>query len=199
MVRHLPFFIPSNEGSVMSCQLNTERLLLRPPELKDVAAIVAGIGEWEVAKNLGRAPYPYREEFAYEFIGKQTEARAKGTDFAFMAVRKEDDAMMGCCGVHLRESGAFEVGYWLGKPYWGQGYATEAARKVCGFAFHVLKAERLAAGWFHDNPASGHVLEKVGFVTNGSEQRNCAARGHTVYCNMMLLERENFGRRKQAA
>jgi ribosomal-protein-alanine N-acetyltransferase len=183
----------------MSCQLNTERLLLRPPETSDVPSIVAGMGEWDVAKNLGRAPFPYREDHAHDFLGRQVEARAKGTDFAFGIVRKNDGAYMGGCGVHLRDGGAFEIGYWLGKPHWGQGYATEAARKVSAFAFHVLKAERLMAGWFHDNPASGHVLEKVGFVFNGSEQRDCAARGHTVFCNMMLLERENFGRRKQAA
>ena len=184
----------------MSCQLNTERLLLRPPETSDVPSIVAGMGEWDVAKNLGRAPFPYREEHAREFIGKQKDDRARGVGFAFGIVRKTDGAYMGGCGVNLRElNGVFEIGYWLGKPYWKQGYATEAARKVCAFAFHVLKTERLMAAWFHDNPASGHVLEKVGFVFNGAEQRGCAARGHTVYCNMMLLERANFGRQRKVA
>ncbi len=70
----------------------------------------------------------------------------------------------GCCGLHLRESGLFELGYWLGRPFWGHGYATEAARKLAGFAFSRLKATQLTAGYFHDNPASGRVLEKVGFA-----------------------------------
>ena len=182
----------------MSCQLNTERLLLRPPEEGDVPFIVAGIGDWDVVKNLSRAPYPYREDHAREFLGKQAENRAKGTDFAFGITQKGDGAFMGVVGVHLRENG-FEIGYWLGRPYWGQGFATEAARKASAFAFHILKAERLIAGWFHDNPASGHVLEKVGFVANGIETRDCLSRRHAVQCNMMALERANFGRRKVAA
>jgi RimJ/RimL family protein N-acetyltransferase len=102
---------------------------------------------------------------------------------------------MGLTGAHLRDGGYFEMGYWLGRPYWGQGYATEAARKLAAFAFSGLKAGRLTAGYFHDNPASGRVLEKIGFKPDGAEHRDCLARGHTVYCLGMLLQRENFGRR----
>ena len=92
----------------------------------------------------------------------------------------------------------YEFGYWLGKPFWGQGYATEAARRLAQFAFEELGLESLHAGWFHDNPASGHVLAKLGARHNGSQMRDCRARGMQVLCHDMLLTRADF-LRKQAA
>ena len=183
----------------MSCRrLETERLLLRQPEASDIAAMVALANDYEVAKNLSRMPYPYGEDDAQSFIARSEESRARGTDFSFVITRKADGTLLGGCGAHLRDNGFFEIGYWLGKPHWGRGYATEAARKLAGFTFHALKATKVTAGYFHDNPASAHVLEKVGFRPDGASQRDCLARGHTVYCLGMLLERENFGRRPAA-
>jgi len=183
----------------MSCRLlETERLRLRPPEVSDIAAMVALANDYDVAKNLARVPYPYTRDDAVGFIAHAAEGRAKGSDFSFVILRKEDTVQMGCCSLRLTESGLFEMGYWLGKPYWNRGYATEAARKLAGFAFSGLKATAITAGYFHDNPASAHVLEKVGFRPHGAEQRDCAARGHTVYCLGVLLEREQFGRRPAA-
>jgi len=180
------------------CGLETERLLLRKPEEADVPAITAMIGDWDVVKNLATAPYPYLEEHARQFIARIAEGRATGESHVFAITRKPAGAYMGTIGLHLRD-GAFEIGYWLGKPHWKMGYASEAARKVISFAFRELKATKLVAGWFHDNPASGHVLEKLGFQPDGAEQRDCAARGHSVYCHRVVLDRENFGRKKVAA
>jgi RimJ/RimL family protein N-acetyltransferase len=167
---------------------------LRPPEQKDVPFIASLMNEWEVVKNLSRPPYPYREDDAREFLSRQEEGRIKATDFVFAVVRKSDDAFLGASGVHLRENG-FELGYWLGKPYWKQGYATEAAGEVLAFAFRNLRADRVWAGWFHDNPASGHVLRKLGFRPDGADERNCLARGHSVYCNLVTMSREDWQRK----
>jgi ribosomal-protein-alanine N-acetyltransferase len=180
------------------CRLDTERLLLRRPEQADVPAITAMIGDWDVVKNLATAPYPYLEEHAGAFIARIADDAARGESHEFAITRKPDGAYVGTMGLHLRD-GAFEIGYWLGKPYWKMGYATEAARKVVSFAFGELGATRLVAGWFHDNPASGHVLEKLGFRPDGAEQRICAARGHSVYCHRVALDREDFERKKAAA
>lgn len=182
----------------MSIRLETKRLLLRAPCEADVAAIVPLIADYDVVKNLARAPHPYREEHAREFIAHMAEARAKGQSFVFAITRKTDAAYMGNCGLHL-ETGEFELGYWLGRPYWGQGYATEAAHRLACFAFGDLKAVRINAGWFHDNPASGRVLAKVGFVATRDVARDCLARGHAVLCHEMTLERETFGRKGMAA
>jgi len=183
----------------MSCnELETERLLLRAPKTGDVSSIASLIGEWEVAKNLGRVPHPYSEADAIAYLAKAEEGRAKGDNFNFAITRKSDSILMGTCGVHLRENGNFEFGYWLGKPYWQQGYASEAARRLASYAFRELKIEKLVAGWFHDNPASGRVLAKLGCEPTGAEQRNCLARGHTVYCHIVTLTRESFAQRKAA-
>ncbi|MBU6443747.1 MAG: GNAT family N-acetyltransferase [Alphaproteobacteria bacterium] len=176
-------------------RLETERLLLRPPEESDVALIAMLAGDYEVSKNLARVPHPYTEGDAQSFVTRSAMQRAQGTAFPFAIIRKDSGLYLGGCGLHLMDNGLFELGYWLGRPHWGRGYATEAARKVAGFAFHGLRAVRLTAGYFHDNPASGRVLEKLGFRPDGAANRDCLARGHTVYCLDMLLERENFGRR----
>ena len=176
--------------------LESSRLRLRPPERGDIAAIVK-FKEWDVVKNLSRAPHPYTEEHASAFLGRQEEGRAKASDFTFAVTRKDGGALAGMCGVHRRETD-FELGYWLGRPYWGQGYATEAAAEVLAFAFRNLRAEAVEAGWFHDNPASGRVLAKLGFRPNGAANRECAARGHAVLCNITVMSRADYVQRQAA-
>ncbi len=99
--------------------------------------------------------------------------------------------------MHLREQ-RFELGYWLGRPYWSQGFATEVARELLAFSFRNLRLDEVEAGWFHDNPASGRVLEKVGFRPDGTGQRDCAARGESVLCNLVIMSRAEFGQRQAA-
>jgi RimJ/RimL family protein N-acetyltransferase len=180
-----------------SFTLESQRLLLRPPGANDLGSIVALMGDWEVVKNLSRPPHPYLESHAREFLARQEEGRAKGADFVFAIVRKADGALAGCAGLHLRETG-FELGYWLGKPFWGFGFATEAAREVLAFGFRNLRAEIIEAGWFHDNPASGRVLEKLGFRRTGTDSRDCAARGHAVLCHTVAISRAEHGQRDAA-
>jgi ribosomal-protein-alanine N-acetyltransferase len=144
-----------------ACILETERLLLRPPERRDIPALVPLANDYDVAKNLSTLPHPYTVTHGEEFVARVGEQRASGTDFNFAITRKSDEAYMGGCGVHMKQ-GKFEFGYWLGKPFWNQGYATEAARRLVGFAFDKFETESIWAGWFFDNPASGHVLEKLG-------------------------------------
>ncbi len=201
-VRHLLFcFSLEGELCVMPCmKLETPRLILRPPELSDMDAMVPLIGDYDIAKNLSLVPHPYEKAHWTDYVASIADRRARGIGFSFVILRKAGNRPMGICGVHLKEPGQpFELGYWLGKPYWGEGFATEAARRVAAFAFHDLKADALAAGWFEDNPASGRVLEKLGFVETGAEMKSSLARGTAVNCRMMRLERENFGRRKKAA
>ena len=174
-------------------RLETERLILRPPEAADIPALVPLIGDFEVARNLSRVPYPYPESAAREFVARCAENRAAGTDFNYAITRRADGVFLGGCGVHLKETG-FEFGYWLGRPFWGHGFASEAARRLVAFAFEELEVPCLIAGWFHDNPASGRVLAKLGCVPNGAGQRDCLARGHAVYCHNVKLEREAFER-----
>ena len=174
--------------------LETERLLLRPPRAADIGHFLPLLGEYDVAKNLSRVPHPYTEDNACAFITYAANAWASGRDFMFAVLRKAPCAYIGTCGVHPEPN--WEFGYWFGKPYWGQGYASEAAGRLVAFAFEELGAERLTAGWFHDNPASGRVLEKLGSVVDGSEERACLSRGAAVFCHKVVLTRDAYARRK---
>jgi [ribosomal protein S5]-alanine N-acetyltransferase len=181
----------------MPFYLGSERLLLRPPEFRDVAAITTWLGDYDIAKNLASAPHPYREEDAEAHVARSIEARALGEGYHFSVLRRADGVFMGQCGLRLKE-GRFRLGYWLGKPFWGLGFASEAAGRVLAYAFDDLKADGVSAGWFHDNPASGRVLEKLGFRHDGAFPQTSLARGHHVYCHEVTLTAEEFRRKKAA-
>ena len=181
----------------MNEELETERLLLRPVRAEDLPRIAALMADRDVAKNLSTAPHPYTLKDAEDFFARHSGSRARGEAHVFALIRKSDGAFIGKNGLHAKD-GVVEMGYWLGKPYWGQGFATEAAQRVLAFGFEELKLERIVAGRFFDNPASGRILSKLGFTATETIKRDCLARGHRVRCNMMVLTREAF-ELKQAA
>ena len=137
--------------------LETRRLVLRAPRRGDVKAMALLANDRRIAENTARIPHPYREEDAKQFIGAVN--RRDGEAHFVISL---EGRLIGLCGVEPREGGA-EIGYWLGVPYWGQGYATEAARALIDFAFDDLDHEALQAGARVTNPASRRVLEKCGF------------------------------------
>jgi RimJ/RimL family protein N-acetyltransferase len=149
------------------------------------------LSDYDVSKMTSRIPHPYGEADAEAFV-----AAGKDGNHIFVIQRKTDGLFMGMTGLHPADG--YEFGYWLGKPFWGLGYATEAAARLVQFAFEQLGQGFVQAGWFHDNPASGHVLAKLGARHNGSKMRDCRARGVPVLCHEMLLTRADF-LRKQAA
>jgi [ribosomal protein S5]-alanine N-acetyltransferase len=171
------------------CILESERLILRPPRPCDIQSMTVWLSDFDVAKMTSRVPHPYNEGDAEDFLARKVEHR-------FAIERKSDGVFLGMTGLHADEG--YEFGYWLGKPFWGFGFATEAAHRLVLFAFEALKLETVHAGWFYDNPASGHVLAKLGARHNGSAMRDCRARGRAVLCHDMLLTRADF-LRKQAA
>jgi [ribosomal protein S5]-alanine N-acetyltransferase len=177
--------------------LETDRLLLRAPTPEDAPFFAAALGDFEIAKFLSTVPHPYSEADAADFIARMAHARAMGEGWCFTIVLKTTGAPLGCCGLHLKD-GHYELGYWIAKPFWNQGYACEAARRLLAFGFGVVKAEAVEAGWFHDNAASGRVLAKLGFTATHVEPWPCRTRGETVLCNRTVLTRALFGRKKAA-
>jgi ribosomal-protein-alanine N-acetyltransferase len=169
--------------------LESERLILRPPRRSDVAAIALGLSDYEVTKNTARIPHPYSEGDAEAFV-------ADAPAGSFVIQGKANGLLMG--GVSIRPEEDYEFGYWLYRPFWGRGYATEAAGRLVRHAFEDLRRASVHAGWFHDNPASGHVLAKLGARHNGSHLRDCADRGVAVLCHDMLLTRADFLRKEAA-
>ena len=177
------------------CILESERLILRPPRPWDVQDMAVWLGDLDVSRMMARIPHPYTEEHAEEFLALPPDGR-----HVFAVERKADGLFLGMAGLHPAEDGLapYELGYWLGKPFWGFGYATEAAQRLVNHAFDGLDQTTVHAGWFYDNPASGRVLAKLGARHNGSAMRDCRARGRSILCHDMLLTRADF-LRKQAA
>jgi [ribosomal protein S5]-alanine N-acetyltransferase len=176
------------------CILESERLILRPPRPLDIQSMTVWLSDYDVARMTSRVPHPYSEGDAESFLALKAEHR-------FVILRKRDRVFLGMAGLHAPDNGqeiGYEFGYWLGKPFWGFGYATEAAHRLVRYAFEALGLETVHAGWFYDNPASGRVLAKLGARHNGSQMRDCRARGMAVLCHDMLLTRADF-LRKQAA
>jgi len=143
--------------------LETERLVLRAPRHEDAKAIAALINDRRIAENTTRVPHPYSLADAAEFIAAANQRESEAT----FAITTPDGDLLGLCGFDFRGEQAPEIGYWLGLPYWGNGYATEAARAVIDYAFNDLGYDVLLAGARVTNPASRRVLEKCGFQWTG--------------------------------
>jgi RimJ/RimL family protein N-acetyltransferase len=148
----------------------TERLLLRPAWPEDWQAVYAGIADEGVVRNLSRAPWPYQADDARNFVELPVDPMFP----RFLITRSRDAALIGCIGLDLHQDSA-ELGYWIARRHWGQGYATEAGLGVLKVAA-TLGHRRLVAGHFLDNPASGRVLVKLGFIPTGrvTKRFSCA-------------------------
>jgi RimJ/RimL family protein N-acetyltransferase len=149
-------------------RLETEHLLLRPFALADAPAVQALASAPEVAATTLNIPHPYPDGAAEAWIGTHAEAAATGAALTWAIEREADGTLMGAIGLHLNgthERG--ELGYWLGVPYWGWGYTTEAARRVTAYAFEVLHLHRVQATCLPRNVASSRVMQKVGMRYEG--------------------------------
>jgi RimJ/RimL family protein N-acetyltransferase len=144
--------------------LETERLVLRTPRLEDAKAIATLANDRRIAENTRRIAHPYTVNHAEEFIASQSD---KAGDLVFI-VTLANGTIIGSCGVVESDSSPMpELGYWLGVPYWGKGYATEAVRAVIDHAFTECDYAALQAGARVTNPSSRHILEKCGFQWTG--------------------------------
>src|ERR1700726_1579041 len=138
--------------------LETERLGLRAPCIEDAKAGAQLANDRRIAENTARIPHPYALADAEHFFASVNQPNG---EMAFLITR--EGVVLGACGIAMPEREAPEIGYWLGVPFWGHGYATEAVRAVIDHAFADLDHEALGAGTRVTNPASRRVLEKGGF------------------------------------
>ena len=149
------------EGSMLV--LETERLVLRTPRLEDAKAIATLANDRRIAENTRRIAHPYTIDHAEEFIASH---RDEGGELVFV-ITLGNGTIIGSCGIASADAGAPELGYWLGLPFWGKGYATEAVRAVIDHAFTELAHDALQAGARVTNPPSRRILEKCGFQWTG--------------------------------
>ena len=180
---------------MIAFSITTDRLVLRPFTLDDAPRVKELAGAWDVASVCGSVPHPYPHGEAERWIGLHDVRRARRTGYPFAVTR--EGVLVGSFGVEKpADAEPFDLGYWLGTPYWGLGYATEAATAVVAFAFGWLGAERLTAGHIVDNAASARVLAKLGFAYVGSGPRPCRARKGQVPCIDLVLTRDAWAAKK---
>lgn len=148
--------------------LQTARLVLRPYSQADVADLVRLAGTREVAATTLRIPHPYREQDAVDFVAACRPDADAGQSVRFAITLRETGEFCGGVGMRLElDHHRAELGYWVGVPYWGRGYATEAAQAMLGYGFGTLGLRRIYAQHVRENPASGRVLQKIGMRYEG--------------------------------
>ena len=149
--------------------LTTERLILRPFAPGDADRVTELLQRPEIAATTLNIEYPYPEGAAASWIASHREAAASGEALTWAICRRDDGVLMGAIGLgidrrHLRGT----LGYWLGVPYWNQGFTTEAVRAVIDHGFSALDLYRIEATYLPDNVASGRVMEKAGMAYEGT-------------------------------
>jgi len=159
--------------------LETERLRLRPFEMSDAADVVRLAGEKEIAATTRQVPHPYELPMAEAWLASLPAAQARGEVLNFAITLKSTTELVGAIGLILNQVDHHaELGYWIGKPYWDNGYATEAAAAVLDHAFLVLKLHRVFAHHFSRNAASGRVMQKLGMKCEGYLREHRHKWGH---------------------
>ncbi|MCA1654085.1 MAG: GNAT family N-acetyltransferase [Sphingomicrobium sp.] len=164
----------------------TPRLLLRPGWAEDAPALSRAIADRQVVRHLTTAPWPYRLADAEAHLAAPRDPVLPS--FLVFARTDGPPQLIGSCGLGRRASGRVELGYWIARAQWGRGYATEAGRALVEIAA-TLGLPALGASHFLDNPASGRVLERLGFVSTGLiAPRFSCARGEEAPARLLRLD-----------
>ncbi|WP_162143734.1 GNAT family N-acetyltransferase [Hellea balneolensis] len=154
----------------MRDKIETKSLVLRELQLEDAQAFSTLAGDYDIAKMTGSLPHPiplYSAEFKIMSLRRQ---KQRGLAYPY-AITIDGGELIGVMDLfRSAPDAALELGYWIGKPYWGRGYSTEAAKAIITEARKTLGVKALMAGAFADNPASLRVLEKLGFKPTGEEE-----------------------------
>jgi len=171
--------------------IRTPRFTLRRIRQSDAEMFAHACNDPLIARNTARIPHPYTLDDARAFVARAENAFDAGEEYAFAVF--ENDRLVACSGIMTLGDGAYELGYWVAADARGKGAATEAARGVVAYGFERRGAARLEAGHFADNPASGRILERIGFrYTGEKKQQNSVGRGCAAQCVRMMLPRDSY-------
>lgn len=182
--------------------METKRLRLRPFLFSDSARVALLAGDRRIAFNTATLPHPYEERMAVEWIARHETYRAEGSQYIYALEKKDEkkdetkDAhvLVGAMGLVVNATHRqAELGYWVGVPYWGQGYATEAGEAMLDFAFRELPIQKVFARHFAANPASGRVMQKLGMKVEGRLREHLIRfeiAHDLVYCGILRSEYE---------
>lgn len=172
--------------------LVTSRLLLRPFTLADAPVVERLVSDFAIADTTLHIPHPYPPGAAEDWIRTHPERFAQGTGISFAIVLRETGELCGAIGLHPEPPHQrAEIGYWLGVPYWNRGIMTEAAAAVIAYGFSELGLNRIFAGHFTRNPASGRVMQKIGMTFEGILREHLRkGDGFEDSANYSILRRE---------
>ncbi len=157
--------------------LVSSRLCLRPLRSDDSALLHRLINDWDVARHLGSIPFPYPRAELESWIARTAEDRAAGRAWHFAIARREDGRPIGVAGLTREDGRTARLGYWIGRAFWRNGYASEAAARLVRHAFDDLGFETLVAYVADDNEASVRVLERLGFRFTHEAEQDFHSRG----------------------
>ena len=165
--------------------IRTARLDLRPPRPADARRLAALANDFDVVRMTGSMPWPFTPADAEAWIAQAQ--RADPSQEALFVIELPGEGPIGVIGLDPDGEMTVEVGYWLGRPYWDRGYATEALKALLGWARDTWGRRWITARHFADNPASGAVLIKAGFLYTGrTGPWPCRARGVDVATRWMV-------------
>ena len=177
--------------------LKTNRLILRPFMGQDALRVQELAGDYEIAKTTLNVPHPYEDGMAEQWISTHEKSCVDNNLYTLAIVMKETNALMGCISLSLNKGKhKGEVGYWLGLPYWGKGYCTEAVNAVIAFAFDTLNINKVIGRYFTSNPASGKVMEKAGMAYEGTMREDVIKDGRFYDIGFRSILRKEYLDRK---
>jgi ribosomal-protein-alanine N-acetyltransferase len=146
----------------------TPRLVLRPFSLDDAKVLQQLVGDREIADTTLNIPHPYEDGMAEAWIGTHQSAFDSHETVTLAIEERASTGLVGAIGMHIKlVNESAEIGYWIGREWWGRGYCTEAARAMLDYAFRDLGLNRVHASHLSRNPASGRVMQKLGMSHEG--------------------------------
>jgi RimJ/RimL family protein N-acetyltransferase len=148
--------------------IETEQLVLRPFTASDAGRVQELAGDKDIASTTLNIPHPYEDGMAEEWLATHQDRFRKGESAIFAITHRDSAELIGAIGLEIaRDHNRAEMGYWIGKPYWNNGFCTEAAHAIVEYGFSELGIRRIQATHLKRNPASGRVMQKIGMVHEG--------------------------------
>ena len=173
--------------------LETKRLRLRPFELSDAKDVQRLAGNWSVASMTANIPYPYEDGMAETWISGHEDLFSKEQCVYFAIILKRDNILVGAINlINIVKGHQAELGYWIGKPFWNQGFCTEACHAILHYAFTELSLLRVHACHASRNPASGRVMQKMGMHHEGTRRQHFKKRNICDDSELYVILKEQY-------
>ena len=177
--------------------IETPRLILRDVHLNDVDTIVRELNNFNIARNTARIPFPYHRDDAMDFISFIRTLDSRSLTCS-ITEKSNPTEMLGIVSYEFSiEQNDAELGYWLSESHWGKGIMTEAVAAMVHHAFNTVKLEQLVSCYHNDNPVSGRILRRIGFVEVGQCTSFSKAQGKDVLVTNMHLTKEMWQTQKK--